>query len=236
MATTIQLARTIEVVRRFIRRAPLTFTGTNDPAMTMGDWVRGFVLSPPFAWRWNRATTTATCVIGTQDYQINLPDFGWIEQASISDSTTAVYQLEIALDLAEESVVNQSTKIAARLDDGNGNITFRITPPPDKAYVLNISYQKAAPTFTALNNTWAPLPDYLSYLFTNGLLAKAYEYFGDERFATTMQLFVRQLIAANGGLSDSQINIFMADQINSARTQQSELGESQMGLHGRSLS
>lgn len=240
MASTIKLSRTVEVVRRFIRRAPLTFTGTNDPALTMADWVRGFILSPNLAWRWNRvAIAPVTLVPGTQDYLLNLPDFGWLEQASVIDSTvspTTVSQLEVALNLAEEVSQNLPTKISPRLDDNNGNITFRLFPIPDKAYTLNLSYQKAAPTFKALGDSWSPLPDYLSYLYTNGLLAKSYEYFGDERFAATVQLFVRQVIAANGGLSDSQVNIFMSDFVNTIRTQQSELGQSQMGQHGRGLS
>src|ERR1700733_12484142 len=222
MASTIQLSRTVSHVRKVINRAPVTFPNPLDPALLMADWVRQFILSPPFKWRWNRNTTSVTCVIGQQDYLVNLPDFGWLEQAAITDSVGGhAYQLTVALDLAEESVQNQPNKVAARLDDNAGNITFRITPPPDKAYLLAITYQKLAPTFVNITDTWAPIPDYLSYLYTNGLLAKAYEYFDDSRSVPALQLFVRQLVGCSAGLGDSQIDVVVADSINLSRTSQS---------------
>jgi hypothetical protein len=237
VSSSITLDRTVKFVRRFIQRAPLTFVNTNDPAFLMGDWVRQFILSPPFAWRWNRATTQITCVVGQQDYEVNLPNFGWLEQASAAYPTgNQIIQLTVALDLEQDAAQAQPNKIAARLDDNNGNITFRIIPAPDQAYVLNISYQMSPGTFSSVNQTWAPIPDYLSYLYTNGMLAQAYQYWGDERGPSQLQLFVRQLVGANGGLSDTQANIFVADSINVTRTAQEELGTSQMGLHGRSLS
>lgn len=239
MASTITFRREMNTVSLFIRRAPLTFTGTNDPAFTIGDWVRGFMLSPPFAWRWNRATVQPFAIGGGQDFKINLPNFGWLEQATLIDTTQSpnvAHQLEIVLDLGEETTTNQPTKIAARLDDDNGNITFRVTPPPDKTYQLNITYQLAAPTFKTLDDKWSPIPDYLHFLYHTGFLAKAYEYMGDERFPATMQLFVRQLIGANGGLTQTQLNIFMADQVNSSTTAQAAALASQFSTQGRSLS
>jgi hypothetical protein len=238
MASTILISRTITVARRFINQYPLV-VDTIDPALTMGDWVRQFILSPPFTWRWNRAVIAPFALAaGTQDYAKAVADFGWIEQATLVDTTVSPnvsYQLEVVLDLGEEKTSNLPTKIAPQLDDDSGNITFRLFPPPDKAYTLNITYQKAAPIFVATTDTWAPIPDYFSYLYTSGFLAKSYEYFGDERFPAAMQLFVRQLSAANGGLSDSQINIFLGDQINSQRTTDSQLQSSQMARQGRNL-
>lgn len=239
MASTISLNRVINTASRFINLAPLLFTGTNDPAFTIGDWVRGFILSPPFAWRWNRSIVQPfTLSSGVQDYQQNLPNFGWLEQAVLIDTAVTpnqAHQLEILLDLGEESTQNQPTKIAARLDDGNGNITFRLTPPPDKAYTLNISYQIAAPVFKHTDDTFAPIPDFFHFLIHQGMIAKAYEYAGDERFAAAIQLFVRQVVAANGGLDQSQVNIFLTDQVNSEVTKQSALQKSQAANQGRFL-
>ena len=240
MPSSITLQRTLSTAALFIRRAPLVFTGTNDPALTIGDWVRGFILSPPFAWRWNRAVTTSACIASpvTQDYSINLPNFGWLEKASFTDSTQSppvTTELEVVLNLETETVPNLPVRIAARLDDDNGNITFRLSPPPDKTYTLNITYQKAAPTFGNLTDSWAPVPDYLHYVYHEGFLAKSYEYMGDERFPATMQMFVRQLIAANGGLAQSQVNIFMGDFVNSQRTSQDAIQNSQIANQSRSL-
>lgn len=249
MASTIKLSRTINTSSRFVNQAPLVFTGTNDPAFTIADWVRGFILSPPFAWRWNRGVVPAITVqpfsqstqappVGGQDYTVNLPNFGWLEQAVLIDNTASppqAHQLEVALNLGEENTNNQPTKIAARLDDGNGNITFRLQPPPDKVYSLNITYQLAAPIFKHIDDTWAPIPDFLHFLVHGGMIAKAYEYSGDERFPAALQLFVRQVVATNGGLDQSMVNIFMADQINSAVEQQSASQKSQAANQGRFL-
>lgn len=236
--STITLLRTVNYVRRFIRLAPLTFSGTNDPAMMMADWVRGFIMSPPFSWRWNRGVIPDTVLTpGTQDYTLNLPAFGFLEQAAITDLTVpATYQLEISLDQQVESVLTQPTKVTANIDDGNGNIGFRFIGNPDLPYVFSGSYQLAAPTFTSLNDTWSPLPDYMAHIFQTGLLAKAYEYVGDERFAATIQMFVRQLAAFSGGLTDTEINIFLSDKVNTQLTSQGALGASEAGLRGRTLS
>jgi hypothetical protein len=233
------LQRTINVAQNFVRNAPLTFSGTNDPAFTIADWVRQFMLGPPFAWRWNRATYTFNTVVGTQDYEEELPQFGWLEKATVTDNTVVltpiVHELEVVLNLSEESVNNLPTRIAARLDDGNGNITFRLIPPPDKIYTVTLTYQQSASLFTSTTNTWAPIPDYFSYLYNAGFMAKAYEYLNDGRFAPMLTTFLRQVVAANGGLTDSQVNIFLADQINSANTMQSGMQNNQLGRQGRSL-
>jgi hypothetical protein len=232
------IGRCINVAQNFVRNAPLTFSGTNDPAFTIGDWVRQFMLSPPFAWRWNRATYSFTTTAGVQDYQESLEQFGWLEKATVTDNTvspSAVHELMVVLDVSEESTENLPTRIAARLDDGNGNITFRLMPPPDKVYTVTLTYQLAAPLFQTINDTWAPIPDYFSNLYNSGFMAKTYEYIDDSRFVPLLTTFMRQVIAANGGLSDSQINIFLADQINSQTTQQSALQASQQGRAGRGL-
>lgn len=245
MSSNITLGRVVEYTRRFINRAPLIFPGSNniDPAASFGDWVRGFILSPPFAWRWNRGGATVTCVAGTQDYSINAPNFGWLEHASITDPTDTQndpsplpnYTLNIVLDAFESSVVQQPTQVCAQGEDNNGNISIRLFPVPDKPYILNLTWQNAAPVFKTINDSWAPIPDYLYYLVQTGYLAKAYEYMGDERFAATIQLFARQLAALNGGLNDSQVDVVLLDQITSQRTLQADLQSTQQARQARNL-
>lgn len=228
----------MNVTQNFVRNAPLTFPGTNDPALTIGDWVRQFILGPPFAWRWNRAVSTFTTVAGTQDYTASLETFGWLEKATVTDSTGStpvVHELEVVLNLSEESVNNLPTRIAARLDDGNGNITFRLMPPPDKIYTVTLTYQNSSALFTSLTQTWTPIPDYLSYLYNSGFAAKTYEYLNDGRFAPMLTTFLRQVIAANGALTDSQIDFFFADRVNALTTQQSTMQNTQLGRQGRGL-
>lgn len=232
------LQRTVTVAQNFVRNAPLTFSGTGDPAFILGDWVRQFILGPPFAWRWNRTSNTQVLTANTQDYPINLPTFGWLEKATVTDTTVTpnnTWELEVNLALGPETVANLPTKIAPLLDDGNGNITFRLFPVPDKAYTLTLISQNSPPVFRNLSDTWAPIPDYLSFLYLQGLLAKTYEYLLDPRFAVGMQLFLRQVISANAGLDETQVNIFLAERMNTARENQGVATKLQQGHAGRGM-
>lgn len=225
MASTITLERSVNYIQRFIRNAPLTFTNNGDPAFSSADWVREFILSPPFAWRWNRGyVSPIKCALGVQDYQVNAPDFGWIEKANLTfpivqGSPGHSIELSNELVVASETQTNQPAIISAQLDDDNGNITFRIFPAPDQLYTLYIIYQKASPKFSSLTQTWAPIPDYMSYLFHQGFKALAYEYMGDERFGFALQLFMQQLLSSNEGLSETEKNIFLQERMNTLREQ-----------------
>ncbi len=215
--STIQLNRTVGLAQKFIRNAPLVLdTTSNDPAFSIGDWVRGFILGPPFAWRWNRVELPPiACVVGTQDYTVSIGNFGWLECATITmaGAVPPTMGLEVSLSLDEETVTNVPARISAHLDDGRSNITFRLFPPPDQAYTLQIHYQKSAPLFANLTDSWNPIPDYLSYLYNQGFLAKTYEYMGDERFTISLQLFLKQLLGACQGLKESQVNIFLPERV-----------------------
>ena len=220
MSSTIQLQRTITYASSFVRYAPLTLS-SDDPAFSNADWVRQFILSAPFAWRWNRTVTQIQCVIGQSDYKIALPTFGWIEKAVNVDPNNGYSstEIEVVTNIAQDNQPNLPQKISAELDDDAGNITFRVFPSPDSAYIIYVTSQNAAPLFTSTTGTWAPIPDYLSYLFNQGFLAKTYEYMGDPRFQQTMSLFLQMLVSTSEGLSDTQRNIFLADRINTNREQ-----------------
>lgn len=202
--------------------------------------MRQFILSPPFAWRWNRGTVTPliTCSPGKQDYLVGVPNFGWIERAVLSfpiinGQSGQSIELEVKMDVGFEATPNQPTQISAIMDDNNGNITFRLSPPPDQAYTINIIYQKSAPMFSSTQQNWSPIPDYLSYLYNLGMRAMAYEYLGDERFGFAYQMFLRQVLAANDGLTETQKNIFLEHSIITQMEQQSALGGAQAGRQGR---
>jgi hypothetical protein len=235
-SSTITLQRTINLTQQFVRNAPLTFGSNNDPALLNADWVRQFLLAAPFAWRWNRSVTTFQTAAGTQDYSVSAATFGWIEKATFTDLTQSVNparELEVKMILADEKQQGELVHISAQLDDGAGNITFRLHPVPDGVYTVTVTSQNAAPIFTAPSQTWAPIPDYLHYLCSQGMLAKAYEYLGDERFGVAMQLFLRQSIAANGGLNETQANIFLSDRLDTQRQSQETLGNAQSARQGR---
>lgn len=241
MAVTNTLQRILNVAQTYIRQAPLIFpalSAPNDLAFLAGDWVRQFMLAPPFAWRWNRTNSTFTTTAGNQDYSVSLPTFGWLEKASITDNTVSpavVTELTVQMNLGEESIQNQPLFISPRLDNNSGTITFRISPPPDKVYTVTITSQFAPTNFLNLTDTWAPIPDYMSYLYMQGFMAKTYEYFEDERFGSAMTLFMKQLVAANDGLDETQVNIFLGLRIDAQREQNTRLQQGQIGTAGRSL-
>ena len=239
MASTIELARTIARSQQFIRLSPLTFTENtaNDPAFSNADWVMQTILAPPFAWRWNRAsgynpqTPTFTTAIGQSDYQVSLPNFGWLEKAVAYDPVDGfkAYELKVLLVLGNETVTNEPTQISTQYDNGAGIQTFRIFPAPDKVYNVVLEFQNAAQLFTTTSQTWEPIPDYFSNIFNSGFDYKSYEYMADPRQGSAGQIFFTQLANAAEGLTESQKNIWLTEKINSLR----EMGKAQAGQQGR---
>ena len=84
-------------------------------------------------------------------------------------------------------------------------------PVPDKAYPVTITMQQSAQLITSLNQTWSPLPDDLGYVYQMGLLSFAYEFADDSRWAPTRQRFIAALLGAAQGLSQTEVDIFLAN-------------------------
>ena len=227
MASSIQLQRTVNLAQQYLYNRPLTFTSPvvdNDPAFSCADWVMQTILAPPFAWRWNRvgaspSSPTFVTEVGVTDYVVSAPSFGWMEKAVSYDPNGGYAAIELMVELVKgaETLPNQLTRISAQYDDGDGNITFRLFPAPDKVYNIAIDYQKSAPQFTSLDQYWSPIPDYLSYLFNEGFQAKSQEYCGDPRFQGSMQLFLTNLAAASEGLNATQKNLWLDSKLSAMR-------------------
>lgn len=238
MPSTNTLLRSVSVTQNFLKNAPLTGIGGNplEPAASIGDYTRQFILSAPFGWRWNRVTISFNTVAGTQDYQQSVSNFGWLESATTNDnlgSAGSIVAMQNRLNEAEDGSQSRPRYISARLDDDTGNITFRLLPTPDAIYTVKVTYQKAAPTFTNLSDTWNPLPDFMSNIYNIGFRAFAYEYFDDPRFAFTFQMFLRQLVSTSEGLDSSQKNIYLQDFLSNAREQQAVGIRTNLAQQGR---
>ena len=126
MASTIELQRTINRTSQFLRLQPLLFqkNTANDPAFSNADWVKQLILSPPFAWRWNRTAATFTdptfvTIIGQTDYVVNLPTFGWIEKAVAYEPVNGylTHELQVGLIFGADAQTNQPARISAQFDD-----------------------------------------------------------------------------------------------------------------------
>ena len=233
MAATNKIQRSIAYASQFVRNAPLVFSGSNDPAFFNADWVRQFILSPPFAWRWNRGVVVIHLAQGQQDYTVNIPTFGWLEKGSLINAAVQPqsWQLTISTELTIENNQQVPTTFAAQSDDGNGNITFRFFPVPDQAYIATLDFQEQSPSFQNTSDTWDPIPDYLSYLYNQGFLAKAYEYLSDPRYVEAATIFFRQLVACSEGLTDTQKNIFLNGRLETLR----QTIDAQQGRQGKNI-
>jgi hypothetical protein len=238
MASTITLAATTAWVQPFMRYQSLTVGTSNEPAITSANTVKQTILSPPFIWRWNRATDSSTSTVaGTQDYAVALSTFGYFEKATVTDSNGIVTELEWKQLLSAESsgtlVRARPTFISTQSDDNAGNISFRLMPVPDAIYLLTIIFQKAPVLFAATTDTWAPIPDYMAYLYNRGLLAFGLELMDDARFTVEHTRFLAQLLSAAEGLTEMEKNIFLGNVLNTAAQGQNASLRTQQATQAR---
>jgi hypothetical protein len=235
MASTIKLSNSINWAKAFVHLNTLAGVGgvAGEPSLTTASGVRQFMLGPPFAWPWNRATCSSiTTEAGTQDYVVALPTFGWLEGGSISDGTT-MWGLEARLMIEDSTDPGQPTHVAAQVDDGEGNITFRFTPVPNGEFPVKLIFQQVAAQFTTVNGLWSPIPDKLSYVYHSGFLAGSLESTDDGRFPVEWQKFIRSVISANDGLTETEVNIFLAEKLIDQSEMQGEQLKTQQGKSSR---
>ena len=123
----------------------------------------------PSAPSWN-VTTGQTTTDGTVTWTNNGPiglsggsetyNFGWMETVSVkallpNSGTYEWKAIESSICLDLDSVRSRPHHIAAQLDDGQGNITFRLMPVPDQAYPVSITLQQKPTLLTGLGSTWS---------------------------------------------------------------------------------
>src|SRR5690242_16602528 len=104
MPSSITLKRTVDMTQRFIYNAPLLYVNSGELAYSIGDWVRQLILSPPFVWRWNRGfVDPIVCIVGQTDYQVSIPDFGFLEKATIIQPPGSGNTVQKSWELTAES-------------------------------------------------------------------------------------------------------------------------------------
>jgi hypothetical protein len=163
-------------------------------------------------------------------------DFGYIEKAMVQDvlSGSTWKELGISLNLPRDTTPACPKFIAAQSDDNAGDIGIRLTPTPVTAYPVSIQYQRLHAPFTSLSNSWAPIPDYLFYAYSFGVLALAFLYKSDSRYQWASQQFIALVLAYFDGLSQTQINQFLqawdATLVETSRMQTSSQGISARGV------
>lgn len=231
MSRTVQ--NTIDWAAPYVGFLPLNIGTNNEPAMSNANIIQQTVLSPPFAWAWNRNYKTFSTVTGVQDYTVSMTDFGYLEKATTTQSAKYV-ELTVCDVLAPDSRLGRPDFIAYQLDDNVGNITFRLSKVPDGVYTVTLVYQKKVPLLANLTDTWA-IPDEYEYVFDYGFLALALAQADDPRQQIYNQKFVSSLLGLNRGLSDIDRNIFVGAWMNLMRQETNEQLKTQQGVQARSV-
>jgi hypothetical protein len=82
MATTLTVQTPYNFAQCFNQFRPLNIGSSNEPSVSAANILLQTILSPPFAWNWNRSSVSFLTSIGIQDYITAAATFGFIEKAS----------------------------------------------------------------------------------------------------------------------------------------------------------
>ena len=172
--------------------------------------------------------------LSTQDYTLAVPNFSHIEHASVLDINATPnkwWELKVQNHLSLESSKNRPQFIGPHVEDANGNVTFRLASAPDKAYPVSLHVQLAAPQITSINQTWAPLPDFMEYIYEWGFLALMWQFADDPRAADANNKFKAGILARAEGLTEEEKQIFLSNWQSLYQNPQ----EKQMGIQARAM-
>jgi hypothetical protein len=182
------------------------------------------------------ATGTPLLTAGTtQDYTVSVPNFSHIEHASVLDITKTPnkwIELKVQNDLALDSIQARPTFVGPHVEDGDGNVSFRVMPAPSAAYPVAIHVQLVPPRVTSINQTWAPIPDFMQYVYSWGFLALIWAFSDDARFQMANQKFTSGLLSRAEGISAEERDVWLNNWNNLTGRQQME---TQQGIQARQV-
>jgi hypothetical protein len=195
----------------FLEQQPMLIIGMQ-PALGSANLILETMLGPPFAWPFNRSILTFNAT--TQDtLQTGLSDFGFLEGGTVQAASGKAWEISVKNMLVADLQQARPSYCSPLIDDGLGNITFRLTPMPDQSYTAFLLYQRKARTMLSMASTWSPIPDERSYIYQWGFLAMMSLISNDARFNEYNAKFVTALLGAQGGLTEMERNIFLANWI-----------------------
>lgn len=219
MAYTLQ--QSVNFAQPFVEYLPLTFGTNNEPAVSIANEIQNTVMNAPFTWGWNRsdniiAGVPVTLQAGVQDYTIALPDFGFLEKVSLIDPTdNAIWEIlnvynTASLGLADPNLNKQArpNSVCVYLVNYGTNLKLRFTGVPDKAYSVNLVYQKLPTPLTTASSPWG-IPDQYIDIYNNLFLGEVLANADDTRSAYYRQRGITTLLAKAEGLTEMQKNMFL---------------------------
>lgn len=188
----------------------------------------------------NNTDTVGTFTdVATQDYTIPVANFSHIDHASVRDlvgtspnfTTGKFFELQIKNTLTHESVQARPVYLSPHSEDGNGNMTFRVSPAPDKPYPVLMHVQNIPTPITSMNQVWS-MPDFMQYIYEAGFLALLWEFADDPRAAQQVSRFKAALLGKAEGLTEEEKNIFLN---NWQTLQDTYAGKMQQGMQARAV-
>jgi len=218
------ISTTIEWAKKLSFNRNPVIGNSLEPALSSAQMVMDTILGPPFTWWWNATEVTFTCnpsvptTVGgltattTQDYTTPTSSFSHIEHVSVFDINQTPpkwIELEVKNNLSLDSNPDRPRFISPEVEDGSGNVTWRVMPAPDVNYPIAIHIQNVAPRIISINQTWSPIPDFMQYVYNWGFLALIWAFADDPRFQIANQKFVAGLLARAEGISDEERNAFL---------------------------
>jgi hypothetical protein len=153
----LNLQNSINWALPYVEYSPLNAGTAGEPAVSIATMIRNSLLSAPQSHAWNRNENSSTSTVaGTQDYTINLTDFGYLEKCSVTDSSGNTFELKDVYNNLPLSKTTTTTNLRSRplavavLSTIPGtSIKIRFMQIPDQVYTINLTYQIAAVPFTA---------------------------------------------------------------------------------------
>lgn len=194
-----------------------------------------FTANVPFADYGPTADTGTMTNTTTQDYTVPLANFSHIEHASVYDVQATIpqwYELTVKNNLSLDSETARPDFVGPHVEDANGNVTFRLQPAPVANYPVSIHAQLVAPTLTSINQSWAPIPDFMAYIYNWGFLALIWNFADDPRFAMANTKFTSGILARAEGLTQEERQIFLNEWNNLTGMQQMQ---TQQGIQARQV-
>jgi hypothetical protein len=155
------LQQSINFASTFIEYSPLTAGIGFEPANGIASEIKNTIMNPLLTWGWNRAEDSSlSTVAGTQDYTVNLTDFGFLEKVSLTDPTGAVFEMAdvqntFSLGKADATVPKRArpNAVCVLLVTYGTSVRLRFMGIPDVVYNVTLTYQKLVNLFTPFSIT-----------------------------------------------------------------------------------
>lgn len=215
MAVTISITNVMSYIMPILKNQRLLISN-QQPLLTQANQVLQGLLQPPLRYRFNRKNIAIDLtVLGGTDYDVSIPDLGWIETQWIADETGAAsvyYSCDGGVSIPKTSTAKRPQAIAPVYDDNAGNIVFRVDSTPDQAYVAYVDYQAKAQPITSVAGTFGPFPDEFGFLFTKWMLSECSLIVNDPRFQIFRREAVYATLATQDGLNE-QARVRMIEQM-----------------------